>query len=514
MKKPTVLLILDGWGVAPDSKGNAITLARTSYYTKLLEKYPNTLLNTAGRSVGLEENQMSGSETGHMNLGAGRIVEQEVTRISDSINTGYFFNKPAFLSVIDHIKKNKSNLHLMGLMSSSDSPHSHPDHLVALLIFAKKHGVKDVFLHLFTDGRDAPPRSARVYLEELKKTIHKVGVGRIASISGRFYAMDRVKNWPRLLKAYNAMVLAEGEIALSPEQAIEKAYNNNLSDEFITPTVIADRNRKPVARIKDNDGVIFFNLRSDRARQLTKLFLLKDVKGFSEFVFPLNNIFFVGMTDFGPDLPGYHSAFGSVDIEKTLPWILGDSKQLYIAESEKYSHITYFFNGGFAEPVRGEHRVMIESPKVSTYDLKPEMSVEQITQVVLDNIRYNVYDFYGVNFANADMVGHTGNLKAAITSVQTIDRLLKDIARCVLKKDGNIFITADHGNAEEMINLRTGEKNTSHTKNPVPFILIKDKAKYTLRSDGVLGNVAPTILEVLHDEKPKEMSCESLITHS
>lgn len=514
MKRPTVLLILDGWGVAPPSGGNAITLAKTPYYTKLLNQYPSAFLDATGRAVGLEENQMSGSETGHMNLGAGRVVEQEAKKISNSINTGYFFNRPAFLSAVRHVKDNKSSLHLMGLLSSKDSPHSHPDHLVALLVLAKKNRVKNVFLHLFTDGRDTSPKSAAKYLEELEKTIQGLGVGRIATIAGRFYAMDRVKNWSRLLRAYNAIVLADGEIAKDAKSAILKSYANGLTDEFIIPTVIADNNGEPVGTIKDNDAVIFFNLRSDRARQLTKLFLLKEIKGLNDFVFPLNNIFFVGMTDFGPDLPGYRSAFGSFDIEKTLPWALRDFKQLYVAESEKYAHITYFFNGGFAEPIAAEQRVMVESPRVDRYDKKPEMSAHEITKVVVDNIKYNVYDFYGINFANPDMVGHTGNIKATIAAIESVDKCLGELMASVLGKKGNLFITADHGNAEEMITVGSNEPNTSHTKNPVPFIVVQDGLKLRLRKSGILGDVAPTILEVMKILKPEEMSRNSLIERS
>lgn len=510
-KSPTLLIILDGWGIAPASKGNAITLAKTPVYNELLKKYPNTILNATGSSVGLEENQMSGSETGHLNLGAGRIVEQDVKKISNSISTGYFFRQPAFLGAIQHIKKYRSSLHLIGLLSNKDSPHSNPDHLTALLILAKKHNIENVFLHLFTDGRDTPSRSAGKYLEELNNELKNIGVGKIVSICGRFYAMDRVKNWNRLLQTYNAMVLAEGEIAQEPSGAILNAYKRNLSDEFIFPTVITDEDNKPLARIQDNDAVIFFNLRSDRARQLTKLFLLKNIDGVNDFVFPLSNIFFVGMTDFGPDLPGYHSAFGSADIEKTLPWVLQDYKQLYIAESEKYAHITYFFNGGFAEKVGGEERVMIKSPQVVTYDRKPEMSAFEITKVVLDNIGNNTFDFYGINFANADMVGHTGNLQAATRAVEILDRLLGDIVKAVLEKQGTVFITADHGNAEEMIDLDTGEVNTSHSKNPVPFIIVNNTAKYKLEKDGVLGNVTPTILEIMNIDKPSEMTKQGLI---
>lgn len=511
MKNPTVLLILDGWGVAPPSKGNAITLANPSAYTKLLEKYSSTILDATGQAVGLEENQMSGSETGHMNLGAGRVVIQDVKHISESINTGYFFNRPAFLSAIEHINTNKSNLHIMGLMSSSDSPHSYPDHLTALLILAKNHNIKNVFLHLFTDGRDTPPKSALTYLQEVENNLKKINIGKIATIAGRFYAMDRVKNWGRLVKSYNAMVLAEGEVARTPRQAITDAYKNNITDEFIPPTIIADEYNNPTAQVRDGDAVIFFNLRSDRARQLTKLFLLRNIPGIKDFIFPLNNIFFVGMTDFGPDLPGYHSAFGSVDVEKALPWVLKDLKQLYVAESEKYAHVTYFFNGGFANPVGGEHRIMIESPQVERYDKKPEMSAKEITKTLLNNIKYDVYDFYGVNFANPDMVGHTGNLKATVAAVRSVDKCLDEIVKAVLIKNGSVFITADHGNAEEMIDLRTDGVNTSHSKNPVPFIMIKDNSPYKLKASGILADVAPTILESINLAKPKDMTGESLL---
>jgi 2,3-bisphosphoglycerate-independent phosphoglycerate mutase len=545
--KPFVLIILDGWGVAPPSKGNAIALANTPNIDGFLKKYSNTTLNATGSAVGLEANQMGGSEAGHLNIGAGRIVKQDSQYISEAIESGKFFKNLALRKAINHTKVNNSSLHLIGLLSSKDSPHSNPKHLSALLLLAKLQKVKKVYLHLFTDGRDTLPRSSLKFLDKLEKKLENFGLGKIATIGGRFYGMDRTKNWPRLLKAYQAMVDGKGEKSFSAKEAIEQAYAKGLSDEFILPAIICDKNKKPTAKIQNNDAIIFFNLRSDRARQLSKLFVLDKIKEIenddtdscsrdARKRTKLKNLFFVAMTDFGPAL-SCHTAFKSHDIEKTLPAILKKFKQLYIAETEKYAHITYFFNGGHANPVGNEKRIMIPSPKVASYTQKPEMSAYEITQVVKKNIQKDVYDFYAINFANTDMVGHTGNLGAAIKAVEIIDQCVGEIAKEILKKKGTCVITADHGNSDEMIDLKTGDVLTMHSKNPVPFIIVSQKPKakpariaspaknavsaadwqsdaggsQKLRLDGTLSDIAPTILEIMKIKKPVEMTGKSLI---
>ena len=560
--KPFVLIILDGWGVAPPSKGNAITLANTPNIDGFFKKYPNTTLNATGSAVGLEANQMGGSEAGHLNIGAGRIVRQDSQYISEAIESGKFFKNLALRKAINHTKINNSSLHLIGLLSSKDSPHSNPEHLSALLLLAKLQKVKKVYLHLFADGRDTLPRSSLKFLEKLEKKLENFGLGKIATIGGRFYGMDRTKNWPRLLKAYQTMVDGKGEKSFSAKEAIEQAYAKGLSDEFILPAIICNPIRNifnsaktksqqsynlndrqnlssaqisngasknnPVGKIQNNDAVIFFNLRSDRARQLSKLFVLSKMK--SEDLdkiedddtyrrlqkrTKLKNLFFVAMTDFGPDLL-CQTAFKSHDIEKTLPAVLKKFKQLYIAETEKYAHITYFFNGGHANPVGDEKRIMVPSPKVASYAQKPEMSAYEITQVITKNIKKDVYDFYAINFANTDMIGHTGNLGAAIKSAEVVDQCVGEIVKEVLKKKGTCIITADHGNSDEMIDLKTGDVLTMHSKNPVPFIIIGsefEKKKIKLRSGGTLADIAPTILKIMKIKKPVEMTGKSLINN-
>lgn len=523
-RKPVILMILDGWGIALPSKGNAVALADTPVFDKLYNNYPNTLLNATGKAVGLEENEASGSEAGHMNIGSGRIVIQDSTYISENINQGKFFYNPRLRRAINHANHYRSKLHLLGLLSGNDSPHSKMDHLLALLVMSKKLHVKEVYLHLFTDGRDTLPRSALRYLKELEKIMSSVGIGKIASISGRYWAMDRAKHWDRLFHAYDALVNGKGLRAKSAEEAIRDAYNKGMTDEFIEPTVITKRTvdkndrknimEEPIAKIEDNDAVIFYNLRSDRARQFTKFFVSDDIDHFNGRENKLKNLFFAAMTDFGPDL-AVQTAFPGQEIEMTLPVVFKNIRQLYIAESEKYAHITYFFNGGFANPVGGEDRIMIESPNVSSYDQKPEMSAYEINKVIADTLKNDIYDFIAVNFANADMLGHTGNIGAAIRGIEAVDKCVGDIISIIKEKNGIAFITADHGNADEMMDLKTGEILTMHSKNPVPFIIATDdkelSVKMKLRRDGVLGDIAPTILDLMGIGKPKEMTRESLI---
>jgi len=513
-KKPTnILIILDGWGTAPKNRGNAIELAKKPFFDSLIRKYPNTVLNATGLAVGLSEDERSGSESGHINIGAGRIVKQDSQIIREDIESGKFSKNPRILRTMNHALMEKRKLHLIGLLSEIDSPHSDPEHLYALLKLAKRKKIKQVYLHLFTDGRDTYIKGAVMFLKELKSKMKEIGIGKIVTIGGRYYGMDRIKHWDRLQKAYDAMVLGEGSKSLSAEKAVENSHKQGLTDEFIIPTVIVDSKNKPIAKIKDNDAVIHFNIRGDRARQFTKLFVLDNIIGYENRSHKLKNIFFCTLTDFGPDLP-VQVAYPSQAVEGTLPYVMKDLKQLYIAEDEKYPHITYFLNGGHKDPVGGEDREQIMSPNVFSYDQRPEMSAGDITKVLVSNIKYNVYDFMAVNYANADMVGHTGNLKATITAVEFLDKCLKQVVEKVLESGGTAIITADHGNADEMINLKTGEMMTMHSKNPVPFIIVKNeynKENCKLKNNGVLGNVAPTLLDILNIKKPNEMVLGSLI---
>lgn len=514
MKKPTnILIILDGWGTAPKNKGNAIELAKKPFFDSLIRKYPNTVLNVTGLAVGLSEDERSGSEAGHINIGAGRIIKQDSQIIREDIESGKFFKNPRILRTINHAIVEKTNLHLVGLLSEIDSPHSDPDHLYALLKLAKMKNTKEVYLHLFTDGRDTYMKRALTFLKDLNEKIDEIGIGKIATIGGRYYGMDRVKHWDRLQRAYDSMVLGEGWKSKTAEEAIKYSYSQGLTDEFIIPTVIVDKKNKPIAKIKNNDALIHFNIRGDRARQFMKLFVLDDIGGYVNRLRKLKKIFACSLADFGPDLP-VQVAYYSQEIKNTLPFVLRNLKQLYIAESEKYPHITYFLNGGHKNLVDKEERERILSPNVFSYDQKPEMSAEDITKVLVSNIKYNVYDFMAVNYANADMVGHTGNLKATITAVEFLDKCLKQVVEKVLESGGTAIITADHGNADEMINLKTGEMMTMHSKNPVPFIVVKNeynKENCKLKNNGVLGNVAPTLLDILNIKKPNDMVLGSLL---
>ncbi len=512
--KPTVLIILDGWGVAPPGPGNAVTLAKTSTMTALWDQFPHTLLLAHGKAVGLPEHQEGNSEAGHMNLSAGWIVKQDAIYINESIKDGTFFKNTAFLEVLKHAKKYNTKVHLMGLLSNGESAHSYPAHIYALLKLVYEQGMEKVFLHLFTDGRDSSRYAAIKLLPKLKAHFH--GNEQIASVMGRFYAMDRVKNWSRIEKAYNAMVLGEGIAAESVEAGICSAYNRGETDEFMTPTVIV-KDHKPIATIDDNDVIIFFNLRSDRAREITKTFVQKDFneKNFGSFKrkkIP-KNIRFAAMTDFGPDLPHVMTAYPSRNILSALPAVLRNKKQIYIAEAEKYAHVTYFFNGGNADPIYGEERIRVPSPPIAHYDKKPEMNAENVAFEVRRCIDSGRYDFITVNFCNPDMIGHTGNLEAGIKAVKAVDACVGKIIRGIFRKEGTAIITADHGNIEEMINIKTGEVDTEHSKNPVPFIVVGPRFKNSRRKKlrkGILADVAPTILDVMGITRPREMTRRSL----
>jgi len=517
-KAPVVLLILDGWGLTKPNRGNAISLAKTPNMDQLWKKYPHTQLEASGRAVGLPPTQFGNSEAGHENLGAGRTIDQEAVIISKEINRGTFFKNPAFETAYNHLKVNKSDLHIMGMLSNGHSAHSDPDHLLALLTWLRLKKIPNVYLHLFTDGRDSPPHSALKLVEALmrilrnKETKTKRTGEWIASIIGRYYAMDRKKTWNRTEQAYNTMILNQGLIAKSPQAAITESYNRGETDEYIPPYVIK-RDGKPIARIKDNDAIIFYNMRSDRARQMAKPFVQTNFNKMNPGSFKrskvLKNIVYVAMTDFGPDLGNILTAYPSPDLLGTLPMVLKDKKQLYIAETEKFAHVTYFFNGGYADPIAGENRVKIPSPDVVSYAQAPEMSIRKITSKLLSEL--NKYDFITVNFANPDMVGHTGDVKAGVKAVEIVDKSVGRVSKEVLKIGGTLIITSDHGNIEKMINLKTNEMYTEHTSNPVPFIVVSKKKIPKAIKKGMLGDVAPTILKLMDIKKSREMHSKSLL---
>jgi len=504
--RPVVLAILDGWGLSDETKGNAIANANIPNMRRFMETYPCTALAASGTDVGLEVNQDGNSEAGHLNIGAGRTVLQDIVKISRSINDGSFFRNPAFQRAIKHVRRHDSTLHIMGLMSNSMSAHSNPDHLLALITLVQKIELKKVALHLFTDGRDSPRYEAIALIKKIESAKGDIP---IASISGRFFAMERGSRWERIKRVYDMFTLGKGLRAPSAEQAIMQAYNRNESDEFIQPTLIVNEGEKPIT-MADNDSIIFFNLRSDRARKLTQAITAKEFTKF-ERLRVLNNLVFVGMTDFGADF-NMLAAFRSEDVHETLPMLLKGYRQLYIAETEKYAHITYFFNGGYDRTVGGEDRMVVPSPKVDTYDRKPEMATFEITNVVIDDIANRAHDFYVMNFAAPDMVAHTGHYRAGIRAAEAVDRALGLLERAVIDAKGVMMITADHGNLEEMIDVKTNAVNTEHSTNPVPFILIGTTLpKKSLCGTGKLADIAPTILPFFHVEKPQVMTGEPLI---
>ena len=505
--KVTMLMILDGFGENAEEKGNAVKLANTPNIDKLMKQYPTTRIAASGLAVGLPEGQMGNSEVGHTNIGAGRIVYQELTRITKSIEDGDFFSNEEFVNAIENCKKNNSKLHILGLVSDG-GVHSHIRHLFGLLEMAKRRDFEDVYIHCFLDGRDTPPASAENYITVLEEKMKEKGIGKIATISGRFYAMDRDKRWERVKKAYDAIVNGEGNKQANAINAIEGSYQKEVFDEFVEPTIITNGD-KPTATISDGDSVIFFNFRPDRARQLTRAIVDPDFDGFET---KKIKTYFVCFTNYDETMPNVHIAFKKEQIKNTLGEVIckQGGKQLRIAETEKYAHVTFFFNGGEEKQYEGEDRILVPSPKVETYDLKPEMSAFEVTEKVLEAIESEKYNCIILNFANPDMVGHTGNLEAAIKAVETIDECAGKIVNAIKSKKGNLIITADHGNAEQMIDLKTGEPHTAHTTNLVPLILISEKEGLKLKQ-GKLADLAPTILELMNIEKPEEMTGESLI---
>ena len=506
-KKLTMLMILDGFGENPKKEGNAVKLAKTPNIDRLMKEYPNTKIAASGLAVGLPEGQMGNSEVGHTNIGAGRIVYQELTRITKSIENGDFFSNEELVKAMENCKKNNSKLHILGLVSDG-GVHSHIRHLFGLLEMAKRRDVEEVYVHCFLDGRDTPPASAESYIQELEEKMKEKGVGKIATVAGRFYGMDRDKRWNRIQKAYNAMVFGEGNKSTQVINAIESSYQKEVFDEFVEPTVITN-GEKPVATIEDGDSVIFFNFRPDRAREITRAIVDKD---FNEFETKKMNTYFVCFTNYDETMPNVHIAFKKEMIKNTLGEIVSKNggKQLRIAETEKYAHVTFFFNGGEEKQYEGEDRILVPSPKVETYDMKPELSAYEVTQKVVEAINSEKYNCIILNYANPDMVGHTGSLSAAIKAVEAVDECVGKVITAIESQKANLIITADHGNAEQMIDYKTGEPHTAHTTNLVPLILISEKENVKLR-EGKLADIAPTLLELMGLEKPKEMTGESLI---
>ena len=508
MKKPTVLLILDGYGERKEKEGNAIALAKTPVMDRLKKEFPYVEGQASGLFVGLPDGQMGNSEVGHMNMGAGRIVYQELTRITKSIQDGDFFENKALKAAVEHCKKEDSALHFMGLVSSG-GVHSHIEHIYGLLELAKRAGLKKVYLHAFLDGRDTPPDSGKSFLLAVEKKMQELSVGEIATISGRYYAMDRDKNYDRVEKAYRAMVDGTGEKASSVEEAIDDSYAKKVYDEFVLPTVIEKDGA--VHTVSDGDAMIFFNFRPDRAREICHAFCDDDFSFFERGA--RKNIFFVCFTDYDPTIPNKHVAFEKEEIHNTLGEVVSNlgKNQLRIAETEKYAHVTFFFNGGKEEPYENEDRILVPSPKeVPTYDLKPEMSCYTVTEKLTEAIHSGKYDLVVANFANPDMVGHTGVLPAAIKAIEVVDECMGKVVDAVESMHGNLFILADHGNADIMIDEKTGEPYTAHTTNPVPFILVSEE-KHKLREGGCLADVAPTLLELMGIPQPKEMTGKSLL---
>ncbi|RQD70276.1 MAG: 2,3-bisphosphoglycerate-independent phosphoglycerate mutase [Tindallia sp. MSAO_Bac2] len=509
MKKPVVLMILDGLGIRSEETGNAVAKAHMPVLKKMMSEYPNTQLQASGSAVGLPEGQMGNSEVGHLNIGAGRVVYQELTRISKSVEDGSFFNNDILTDAMKEAKQKEKTLHLMGLLSDG-GVHSHIDHLFALLDMAKKYKVKNVAVHCFLDGRDTSPRSAIKYIEALENKIRNTGVGNIVTVNGRYYAMDRDKRWDRTQKAYNAMVMREGLEESSAVDAVKNAYERGENDEFVQPTVIKTENDANL-QINAEDSIIFFNFRPDRARQITRALLDEEFTHFDRVKKP-SSLHYVTMTQYDQTILGPKVAFEPQSLNNTLGEVLAvaEKKQLRIAETEKYAHVTYFFNGGIEEANEGEERILIPSPQIATYDLKPDMSAYEVTQTLINRMDQNDFDFIVINFANPDMVGHTGKMDAVVKALETVDECAGRIMDKVLELKGALIVTSDHGNSEELEDVKTGKTVTAHTTNPVPLILI-GLDKCILKENGKLCDLAPTILDIMEMDQPEEMTGESLL---
>ena len=510
--KPIVLTVLDGWGYRADATGNAIALARKPAYDELLRKFPNTLIQTSGPAVGLPEGQMGNSEVGHLNIGAGRIVHMDITRIDLLIANNQLQNVPLFQHAMERARQRQ--LHFLGLLSDG-GVHSHINHLIALLEMAKHHKVEEVFVHCFMDGRDTHPHSGRDFVRQLQQKMRELQIGQIATLVGRYYAMDRDNRWERIQLAYRAMVHGEAETRTDdPLTALQQSYEHDVTDEFVKPIVVttgAGSSATPVGLIRDDAAVIFFNFRADRARQMTLALASPDFDKFTDPKRP-KNLFFVAMTQYEKNWPWLRYVIGPEKLEHILAQVFADLhyRNLRCAETEKYAHVTYFLNGGVEKPFAGEERILVPSPKVATYDLKPEMSAEGITDTVVRAIEKGEFDAIIMNYANADMVGHSGKLEAAIKAVEAVDAGLARIYQTLKPRGGAWIITADHGNAETMIDPNTGGPHTYHTTNPVPFVLVSDDDGFRLRSGGSLRDIAPTMLAVLGQPQPADMTGRDL----
>ncbi|MBO4243359.1 MAG: 2,3-bisphosphoglycerate-independent phosphoglycerate mutase [Clostridiales bacterium] len=525
-QKPVVMMVLDGYGLSDIKEANAIYMANTPVMDKLEAECPFVKGYASGLSVGLPDGQMGNSEVGHMNIGSGRIIYQDLTLITKYIEDGVFFKNEELLRAINNCKEKNSDLHIWGLLSDG-GVHSHNTHLYAIIEMCKRENFDRVYVHPFYDGRDTPPASGKGYLEQLIAKMEEIGVGKVASMSGRYYAMDRDNNWDRIQKAYDSLVLGEGVKDTDPVAAMQKSYDNGVTDEFVLPTVIVNEDGSPVSLVKPDDSIIFFNFRPDRAREITKAFCFSDediaaqsgdandpkcikfLKRHNGFM-PLTYVCF---KDYDETIPNKFVAFKKEEIKNTLGeyFAANNLRQLRIAETEKYAHVTFFFNGGIEEPNKGEDRTLVNSPKVATYDLQPEMSAPEVSEKLDAAITSGEYDVIIINFANPDMVGHTGVIEAAVKAVERVDECVGAAVEAVKKMDGVLFICADHGNAEQMVNPETGAPHTAHTTNPVPFILYNYDPAYTLREGGRLCDIAPTLLEIMGLPQSAEMTGESLL---
>ncbi|XCP83628.1 2,3-bisphosphoglycerate-independent phosphoglycerate mutase [Roseburia hominis] len=507
-KKPTVLMILDGYGLNDKTAGNAVAEGKTPVMDKLMQECPFVKGNASGLFVGLPDGQMGNSEVGHLNMGAGRIVYQDLTKITKAIEDGDFFENPELLKACRNAKENGGALHMYGLVSDG-GVHSHNTHIYGLLELAKREGLSKVYVHCFLDGRDTPPASGKDYVQELVDKMAEIGVGEVASVMGRYYAMDRDNRWDRVEKAYRALVDGEGVTAESAVQAVQQSYDKGETDEFVLPTVVL-KDGAPTAMIKDGDSIIFFNFRPDRAREITRTFCDDEFTGFERGQRVKTT--YVCFTEYDVTIPNKSVAFVKTEITNTFGEFLASHNmtQARIAETEKYAHVTFFFNGGVEEPNKGEDRILVKSPKVATYDLKPEMSAYEVCDKLVEAIKSDKYDVIIINFANPDMVGHTGVEAAAIKAVEAVDECVGKAVEAIKEVNGQMFICADHGNAEQLIDEETGAPFTAHTTNPVPFILINAEG-YGLREGGCLADIAPTLIELMGMEKPAEMTGESLL---
>ena len=508
-KKPTVLMILDGYGLNEKHQANAVYEANTPVMDKLMAECPFVKGNASGMAVGLPDGQMGNSEVGHLNMGAGRIVYQDLTKITKAIQDGDFFENEALLAACKNAKENDSALHLYGLVSDG-GVHSHNTHIYGLLELAKRQGLKKVYVHCFLDGRDTPPASGKEFVEELEAKMNEIGVGEVATVMGRYYAMDRDNRWDRVELAYKAMTKGEGVKAASATEAIQNSYDAEKTDEFVLPAVVT-KGGAPVATIKDGDSIIFFNFRPDRAREITRVFCDDEFSGFDRGERVKTT--YVCFTEYDVTIPNKDVAFRKTEITNTFGEFLAKNglRQARIAETEKYAHVTFFFNGGVEEPNEGEDRILVKSPKVATYDLQPEMSAYEVCDKLVAAIKSGNYDVIIINFANPDMVGHTGVEAAAIKAVEAVDACVGRTVEAIKEVDGQMFICADHGNAEQLVDYENGAPFTAHTTNPVPFILVNADPAYSLREGGCLADIAPTLIELMGMEQPKEMTGTSLL---